>query len=342
MARRSLAILVTTCLGAGVVRAQPAPEDKVDAKSLLRSGLRLFEARDYLGALAVFKDAYARFPSAKILLNIGTTLNLLDRKADAANAYQRYLDSPEADPAKRADVTAAIAEIDRGVGRLELAITPADAEVQIDDGDWEPAARVKIYRVTPGSFTVRARKDGYQSAARSESVALGASAPIVLALAPLPPPDVAGTSAGNLGDTDLLGIGTSDEADGRRSRLAAIALAHLDLPRGGGAARVGLGFDVAGPLQVQAAALIGPNTGAYAGATLSFLSGRIRPQVVAGMPVFFSDGARLGVRGGGGLELLITRHVSVLAELGVEVLLNPEDDIRKAVVIPAIGAAGRL
>src|SRR3954470_12544237 len=115
MTSRARSLLVAASLvAAGPAAAQPGSPppngDKVDAKALMQSGIRLLDAKDYLGALAVFKDAYARFPSAKILLNIGTTLTLLDRKVDAANAYQKYLDAPDTDPAKRADVTAAVAE----------------------------------------------------------------------------------------------------------------------------------------------------------------------------------------------------------------------------------------
>src|SRR5688500_7730997 len=94
---------------------QPAPQppqdpNKMDAKALMQTGVKLLEVKDYLGALAIFKTAYARFPSAKILLNIGTTLKLLDRKAEAANAYQRYLDSSDTDPNRRAQVQAELAE----------------------------------------------------------------------------------------------------------------------------------------------------------------------------------------------------------------------------------------
>src|SRR5690606_10010054 len=110
---RSLLLVLGALLFAAGAAAQPAPapakpsEDKLDAKALMASGLRLFRAKDYLGALAVFKDAYARFPSARILLNIGTTLRLLERSADAANAYQRYLDAADADPAKKGEVAKA-------------------------------------------------------------------------------------------------------------------------------------------------------------------------------------------------------------------------------------------
>src|SRR5579863_8770121 len=87
----------------------PAPSaDKGDAKQLMQTGVRLLEAHDYLGALEVFKSAYERFPSAKILLNIGTTLKLLERKCEAANAYQRYLGAIDADPARRSEVADAL------------------------------------------------------------------------------------------------------------------------------------------------------------------------------------------------------------------------------------------
>ena len=106
MTRRHL-IVAASLLVAGVASAQPKPPpsgDKTDAKALMLSGVKLLEAKDYLGALAVFKDAYARFPSAKILLNIGTTQKLLNRNAEAANTYQRYLESKDADPARRTEI----------------------------------------------------------------------------------------------------------------------------------------------------------------------------------------------------------------------------------------------
>src|SRR5262249_23249741 len=127
MTRRHL-IVAASLLVAGVASAQPKPPppsgDKTDAKALMLSGVKLLEAKDYLGALAVFKDAYARFPSAKILLNIGTTQKLLNRNAEAANTYQRYLESKDADPARRTEITQILADIDKLVGKLEISSTP--------------------------------------------------------------------------------------------------------------------------------------------------------------------------------------------------------------------------
>ena len=54
-----LVFAIAACaLPAPIAFAQPAPPvaDKVDAKALMQSGLKLYAAQDYLGALAVFLD----------------------------------------------------------------------------------------------------------------------------------------------------------------------------------------------------------------------------------------------------------------------------------------------
>ena len=339
MIARAFAILLTST----VAFAQPAPPPdgaKVDAKSLMQSGVRLLEAKDYLGALAVFKDAYVRFPSAKILLNIGTTLNLLDRKAEAGNTYQRYLDSSDADPAKTADVAAALVEIDKAVGRLEISVTPPDAEVQVNDGEWQPATKAKLIRVSQGAFTVRARRDKYGSEAKSAQIVRGDRAAIVIAMTALPEdtrPKVP-IDGGELARPDEPGRVEATP----RSRIGVLAMAHLDIPRGGAAGILGATYDVIDRVEVNAGAILGPNYGAYVGGSVAILTGTARPFVAAGIPLFFSNGARIGVRGAGGLEVRITNKFSLLAELGAEVMLNPEDNILKAAFIPAVGASGRL
>jgi tetratricopeptide (TPR) repeat protein len=355
MMPRSRSLLLLACLLAPAPAAaqpkQPAPKpagDKGDAKALMASGVRLLEAKDYLGALAVFKDAYARFPSARILLNIGTSLRLLKRHADAANAYQRYLEAPDADPAKKAEVEKAITELDALVGRLELSVTPPDAEVQINDEEWRPTAAVTRYRVEPGAFTVRARKEKFQATSSVAQVAAGERKPVAIALTALPEP-AAPAPAGSgpapaLGDDPALHAAAPPPEP--RSRLGALAMVRVDAPRRGAAALIGLTVDALPRLQLQGAALLGPFYGGYAGAGFSILDGAWRPFAAAGMTIFASDGARYSLRAAGGLELLLSRHVSLIAELGVEYVLNEQLTdtlaIKKTVFIPAVGAAGRL
>jgi hypothetical protein len=128
-----------------------------------------------------------------------------------------------------------------------------------------------------------------------------------------------------------------------RSRFRALALVHLDVLHGGAAGFAGGTFDLTRRLQVHAAAIIGPNLGGYAGARFAILTGRIRPIVAAGMPVFVSDGARFALRGAGGIEWQIHRRVAVIAELGIEYVVNPEADITGVpIFVPAIGASARM
>lgn len=356
----ALAVSLLLVLARGLATAQPQPQpqppsgERKDAKSLMQSGLRLFELEDYRGALALFEEAYALVPSEKILLNIGTTLKLLDRKADAANAYQRYLDHPEASAAKKTEVTAVLADLDRAVGQLLIDVTPTDAEVQINDGPWQPAASVKRYRVDQGQFTVTARKDKHQTEAKSAQIIGGEKAAIVIALAPLPEDAIAAvrptttTAITPTSDNPSTVLhGTPAEPAGR-SRIGVLALAHLDVPRGA-AVLIGATADVTGPLQLHAAAIIGPTatervtlSGVYAGASFAFVTGDLRPIASLGFPVFFSDGARFAIRGAGGIEYQLNRHLALIAELGLEHVFNPEQGIKKSIFVPAIGASGRL
>ena len=314
--------------------------DKLDAKALMQSGLKLYAAKDFLGALAVFRTAYARFPSAKILLNIGTTLAKLDRKAEAANVYQRYLDAPDSDPAKQAEVRKVLGELDAAVAILELAITPRDAELQIGDDDWVAASGEPRHRVAVGPVTVRARHPAYQPGQQVVTATAGARLPVAIALAEIPraaPPVGPVTATATDG-----GLHATREVEPRRAQIGALALAHIDFANRGAAGLFGVTADLTDRLQAQAAVILGPSYGGYAGASYAVIGGAIRPIVAAGIPLFASGGARVAIRGAGGVELAVNRHLAVIAELGVEYLFNPEADVKRTLVIPAIGATGRL
>jgi hypothetical protein len=338
---RTLIGLAALAIAAPAAADPPPGGDKVDAQSLVLSGVKLIDAHDYLGALAVFKDAYARFPSAKILLNIGTAERLLGRNADAANAYQRYIDAADADPTKAASARAALADLDKLVGHLDITVSPTDAEIQIGDDEWLPAASWKQARVEAGPFTVRARKTGFETAAQSASVEAGQHAKVELALvatpaeAPTPAPPSAGTPLS-------VDAQPAPPPEPPPSRFAAFALAHFDFPHTGAAAFVGASVNATDLLAIQAAAIIGPTSGGFLGAKLAFLHGTLQPTVEGGFPVFVSDGLRFGVRGAAGLDIKLTRRVAIVVEVGVEHYLNTQMNIASTLFIPALGISGRL
>jgi hypothetical protein len=319
--------------------AQPSPDvaaDKGDAKALMQSGLKLLAAKDYLGALAVFKDAYARFPSPKILLNIGTTYKLLGRQADAANTYQHYLDTDDADAKRRAEIGKLLADIDKTVGIVELAVTPVEAEVQFGE-DWAPSATLKLVRVPAGKLVLRARLDGYAPKTTSVDVAVGDRASVEIQLVAIEKPRPVETVA----TPAAIGVVASAAPAARRSRVGLLVLGHIDIPHGW-APLVGLTADVTSRLQLDAAAILGSFYGAYVGARFALLPGRTRPFVAAGMPVFRSNGLRYGARGAAGLEYELSRHLAVIAEVGIEHDFNVEMGKAATLFVPAIGVSGRL
>ncbi len=322
--------------------AQPADPNKGDAKELMQLGVKLIKSQDYLGALAVFKDAYKRFPSAKILLNIGTTLKLLDRRADAANAYQRYLDSSDADAVRAIEVTDEIARLDKSLAKLAIA-APAEAEVQVGDGEWLPAGVAKLYRVTPGPFAVTARRTGFKPFHVAGDAALGATVDVAVVLEANPEPVAKEVIVEVPVDRGAI-------AEAPRSRLAAIAIGHFDI-HGGGAGLVGGAFDITERIAANAEVILGSNVGAYAGGSVAILTGTLRPILSAGVPMFFNSGARIGIRGAAGLEIVANRHFALIVELGVEHNFNPQSSvmvgntlrtIEATSLIPALGATARL
>jgi len=319
----------------------PAP-DKLDAKALMQSGLKLYAAKDFLGALAVFRTAYARFASTKILLNIGTTLTKLDRKAEAANAYQRYLDAADSDRAKHGEVKKVLGELDAAVTLLEIDVAPSEAELQINDEDWTPAASAIRHRVAPGPVTVRARHPAYRPDEQVLRGTAGARLPVAIALAELPPPPP--PPAPRIIVDQGIRVATPAPVEPPRARFGLIAVAHVDVYNLGGAGLFGLALDVTRRLELQAAGLLGSHVGGYGGASLAIVPGKLRPILSAGVPILWSNGARYAVRGAGGVEIEVNRHLTLIAEIGVEHLLNPEPMLgaKPVLVVPAIGAAGRL
>ena len=341
MTRRIAVIAIACC--ARLAIAQPSPSgNKGDAKELLQLGVKLLNSKDYLGALAVFQDAYRRFPSAKILIDIGTTFRALGRNAEAANAYQRYLDTPRAEPdgALATEVTKDLAELDPDLAKLAITAPPG-TEVQVGSFDWEPIADATVVRVAPGAYVVHARHDGHKPFETHGDIAVGQQVAVAIALEPIPQERVVVRVPVSV---------ATPEAEGPRQRFGVLALGHFDVS-GGAAAFVGLTFDATSRLELEAAGIIGPNVGGYAGASFSILTGTLRPIVSAGIPIFVNDGARYAARGAVGLEIVANRHFAVILELGVERDLNPQQvididgmprTVDKTAFIPALGASARL
>jgi hypothetical protein len=330
---------------------------KVDAKALLQSGVKLLKQKDYLGALAVFRNAYERFPSVKLLLNIGTTLKLLGRNAEAANAYQRYLDDPAADPVRIAEVADVLATLDRVLGRLQIVAvgtSPKDFEIAVNGGAWSAAsaasAAVALVRVDAGAFTIAARGDGYTAVEVAGTVASGQSleVPVRLIAVAAAETETARRRGGGRadgtqsGDRDDDGVAQRAAVAPPRSRVGLMLRGHFHISPAGAAALVGPTVAITDRIEVNAGILLGRFRGGTLGSSFAFLPGRFRPTAAVGVLMVVDDGARWGARGAVGVEVVLTRNLSVFAELGGEHLFNPPMTVFANAFVPSAGMFGRL
>jgi tetratricopeptide (TPR) repeat protein len=152
--------------------AASADSNKARAQRLLAEGNALLDKGAYAQALESFREAYTAFPSPALLLNIGTALRGLERYAEANNNYNRWLAATRR-PKHRSEVEAAIAELDRMVGRIEIDINELDVDVIIDGKEVDPRLYGNIVRVDPGVHQIVARKRGFRSAEATLAVGAG-------------------------------------------------------------------------------------------------------------------------------------------------------------------------
>ncbi len=306
-----------------------AGKDKDEARSLMQSGLKLFNDKDYLGALATFRSAYQQFASSKILLNIGTTLRLLGRNAEAANTYQRYLQAADSDPAKRTDVEKVLAELDATVAIVTLASEPSGALVTVNTDEPFVITTTTAWRLPAGDYKITANLEGYEPLHTAGNMRSGQTKNIALTMVALP-------------EAPTVLVGPAPTPVEKISRYGAMVRTHLDVKNRGAAVLVGGFYDVVDRVAIQAAGIVGPTYGVYLGTTVALFTGKVRPQVSLGVPVFFSNGPRFAARAAVGVDLRLGNHVSLFAEVGGEYQFNPEADITKTTFIPALGILGRL
>ena len=128
------------------------------AQALMIEGVKQLQAKSYDQALANFLEAYAKFPSPKILLNVASTLRDMGRLADAANTYQRYLLDPATGAERVAEVKELLLRLDEQLTILTVRVFPRGSAVSIDGGPFIPVGATLQTRVRPGIHLVRVRQ----------------------------------------------------------------------------------------------------------------------------------------------------------------------------------------
>jgi hypothetical protein len=128
------------------------------AQALMTEGVKQLQAKSYDQALANFLEAYAKFPSPKILLNVASTLRDMGRLADAANTYQRYLLDPATGAERVGEVKELLIKLDEQLTILTVRVFPSGSDISIDGGPFIPVGTSLLTRVRPGIHLVRIKK----------------------------------------------------------------------------------------------------------------------------------------------------------------------------------------
>lgn len=161
------------------------------AQALMVEGVKQLQAKAYDQALANFLDAYAKFPSPKILLNVASTLRDMGRLADAANTYQRYLLDPATAATRVGEVKELLLQLDQQLTILTVRVFPRGSDISIDGGPFIPVGSSLLTRVRPGIHLVRIRKDdqiGEITINGFEGENKEVSAALKVEVVPAPPP----------------------------------------------------------------------------------------------------------------------------------------------------------
>lgn len=127
MRARAIAFAAAIFFVAPVVSAQSgrgasiSADDKKAAK-YFTDGSKAFEAGDYRRAAQLFEQAYQTKPHHSALWNAAKSWQRAGEDLTAVNLLLRYLKEAPTDAPNRAEANAALAEIEKRVGRIQLQI----------------------------------------------------------------------------------------------------------------------------------------------------------------------------------------------------------------------------
>jgi hypothetical protein len=142
------------------------------ARAHFKTGIRLFQAQTYEGALAEFEASYELKPGPGSLQNIALCQKALSRYADAVDSLTRLLarHGAELSGAERNAAERARDELAALVGSVRLTVEPPNADVTLDGKVLPPAARTATLRLNTGEHTFGASAPGYASVTKSVRV----------------------------------------------------------------------------------------------------------------------------------------------------------------------------
>lgn len=138
-------LAVSTLSRAASAQTAPATDDRCppgEARAAFEQGHQAFAERRWADAARDFERSLACRPLAVVNYNLALAYRGLGRRLAAIEAFQRYLDAPEASatPERLQAIRDEMAEIRQQVVELTVsAIDPPGAQLRVDDRAWHTA-----------------------------------------------------------------------------------------------------------------------------------------------------------------------------------------------------------
>jgi tetratricopeptide (TPR) repeat protein len=156
----SRTLTLALALAVLLVPARGWADAKSDARAKLVQGSEFLKHGQFEEALARFQEAYQLVPSPKIQYNFGLAYRGLGRKADALEAFERFLaDAPDASKETRQNAAREKAQLIGQITALEVKVDLAGAEVFVDGRSYGTSRTTPIY-LDPGPHQLMVEKAG--------------------------------------------------------------------------------------------------------------------------------------------------------------------------------------
>jgi hypothetical protein len=147
-------------LGALLVSAPGRADTRSDARAKLVQGGEALKRGEFEDALNRFQEAYRLVPSPKIQYNFGLAYRGLGRKAEAFEAFERFLaEAPDASKETRQNATRERAQLAGQITTLEVKVDLAGAEIFVDGRSYGVQRTAPIY-LDPGPHQLMVEKAG--------------------------------------------------------------------------------------------------------------------------------------------------------------------------------------
>jgi tetratricopeptide (TPR) repeat protein len=140
--------------------ARGRADARSDARAKLVQGGEFLKSGQFEEALARFQEAYRLVPSPKIQYNFGLAYRGLGRKADALDAFERFLnEAPDASKETRQNAARERSQLTAQITLLEVKVDLAGAEVFVDGRSYGVGRTTPIY-LDPGPHQLMVEKAG--------------------------------------------------------------------------------------------------------------------------------------------------------------------------------------